>query len=67
MTDKELLRKIMYLMEWNQSRLARELGFYQSNVSRVIDEIQTLSLDKRQRAEEILHDAEKTKPRQTDI
>lgn len=67
MTDKELLRKIMYLMEWNQSRLARELGFYQSNVSRVIDEIQTLSLEKRQRAEELLQTAEQTKPRQSGI
>ena len=57
----------MYLNEWNQSRLARELGFYQSNVSRVVDEMQTLSEEKRQRAEELLQAAENTTPRQTDI
>ena len=57
----------MYLNEWNQSRLARELGFYQSNVSRVIDEAQTLSEEKRQRAEALLYAAENAKPRQTGI
>lgn len=61
MTDKDVLRKIMYLREWNQTRIAEELGFNQSNISRIIHGLQTLSLDKREQAEAILEDAEKHK------
>lgn len=57
----------MYLNEWNQSRLAQELGFNQSNISRIVHGLQTLSLEKRELAEDLLEIAEKTKPRQTGI
>ena len=67
MTDKALLRRIMYLMEWNQSELAERLDFNQSNISRVIAEKQMLSQEKRTFAELLLQAAENTKPRQTDI
>ena len=47
MTDKDLMRRIMYLKEWNQTRLAQALGFNQSNISRIIHEMQgsTLMID----------------------
>ena len=67
MTDKELLRKIMYLKEWTQLDLAAAMDFNQSNISRVIAQKQELSMEKRQQAEEILRTAEDTKPRQSGI
>lgn len=51
----------MYLKEWTQTRLANELGFNQSNISRIVHGLQTLSLDRREQAEELLEDAEKHK------
>ena len=67
MTDRDILRKIMYVKEWTQTRLAAELGFNQSNISRTVHGLQTLSLDKRELAEDLLDDAKNTKPRQTGI
>lgn len=59
MTDRDILRKIMYLKEWTQTQLANELGFNQSNISRIVHGLQTLSLGKREQVEDILEDAEK--------
>lgn len=51
----------MYLKEWTQTRLANELGFNQSNISRIVHGLQTLSLDRREQVEDLLEDAEKHK------
>ena len=54
MTDRELLRKLMYEYDWNQGELAEQLGFNQANVSKVIKEKQQLSEQRRKIAEDLL-------------
>jgi transcriptional regulator with XRE-family HTH domain len=38
LSDKELLRQIMYLKEWNQTRLAEEFGVTQPLISQILRE-----------------------------
>ena len=54
MTDRELLRKLMYEYDWNQGELAQRLGFHQANVSKVIKQKQQLSQERRRIAETLL-------------
>ncbi len=59
MTDRELLRKLMYEYEWTQGELAEQLGFHQSNVSKVIKQKQQLPDERRKIAEELLEQRQK--------
>jgi transcriptional regulator with XRE-family HTH domain len=38
LSDKELLRQIMYLKEWTQTRLAEEFGVTQPLISQILRE-----------------------------
>lgn len=67
MTDRDLLRRIIYLTEWTQTDLAERLGFDRSNISRVIRGKQTLPQPRREAAEQLLADFETKNPRQTAI
>lgn len=67
MTDRDLLRRIMYLMEWTQAELAERLGFDRSNISRVIRGKQALPQARREAAEQLLQEFETQNPRQIAI
>ena len=58
MDDKELLRKILYLREWNQTQLAENLGVHPSAVSKVMNKRTNLRPATRKLAERLLEDAE---------
>ena len=64
MTDRDLLRRIMYLAEWTQAELAERLDFNRSNISRVIRGKQTLPQARREAAEQLLQEFEMKNPRQ---
>lgn len=51
----------MFYNEWTQGDLARELGFHQSNISRVIKGSQQLPQERREIAEELLKHVEDIK------
>ena len=60
MSDKELLRKLMYLNEWTQADLAQRLGFDRSQVSKVVNERLNLRPAVRRLAEQLLEQTEAT-------
>ena len=53
MTDRDLVREILYRKEWNQEDLAKRLGVTQPIVSRVLNRKQDLNPEARDIAEEI--------------
>ena len=67
MTDRDLLRRIMYLAEWTQAELAERLDFDRSNISRVIRGKQALPQARREAAEQLLQEFETQNPRQIAI
>ena len=64
MTDRDLLRRIMYLAEWTQAELEERLDFDRSNISRVIRGKQALPQTRREAAEQLLQEFEMKNPRQ---
>lgn len=61
MTDRELLRTLLFVYEWRQEDLAREMGFHRSNISKVIGEKQTLPPKRREIAEALLREVKEKK------
>ncbi len=58
MTDKDLLRTLMFKNEWTQAELAERLGFDRSQVSRIIREERNLRPATRKLAEKLLKETE---------
>lgn len=58
MNDKELLKKLMDINGWTQTRLAEKMGFAQGNVSKILAGKQKLSGTSRKVAEMLLTDGD---------
>jgi len=58
MTDKVLIETLMKRNNWTQTRLAEEIGFDMSNITRILKGTQKLSKTSRKVAEMLLRDSE---------
>ncbi len=54
MNDRELIRKLMYVYDWNQGELAEQLGITQPQISRILNERQNFRPATRKLAEKLL-------------
>ena len=58
MTDKQLVRELLYRNEWNQADLAERFGVTQPIISRVLNEKQKLRPAVRVLAEKLFHNTQ---------